>query len=176
MNSYLQVKNFIGPEKTDELLRGWTPLSCKGQAQQIKAWLKNQEHFFRGPEEEVGPKKGKQPSQSSSSIHQQESTSKSAKQGHSSPKEQSEGQAKGKGKGKVQVEQALPAELQNSKGRKDSHGKCSQYGKNSDGIQKQGGGKNNQIFSKEIDLVKLVTNFETFNKEILAKLNNFEYM
>ncbi|MBW0509682.1 hypothetical protein O181_049397 [Austropuccinia psidii MF-1] len=32
----------MGPEKTEELLKGWTPISCKGQVQQIKAWLKNQ--------------------------------------------------------------------------------------------------------------------------------------
>ncbi|MBW0525569.1 hypothetical protein O181_065284 [Austropuccinia psidii MF-1] len=32
----------MSPEKTEELLRGWTPMSCKGQVQQIKAWLKNQ--------------------------------------------------------------------------------------------------------------------------------------
>ncbi|MBW0498483.1 hypothetical protein O181_038198 [Austropuccinia psidii MF-1] len=33
---------FVGPEKTEDLLRGWTPMSFKGQAQQIKALLKNQ--------------------------------------------------------------------------------------------------------------------------------------
>ncbi|MBW0564403.1 hypothetical protein O181_104118 [Austropuccinia psidii MF-1] len=32
----------MGPEKTEELLRGFTPISCKGQVQQIKAWLKSQ--------------------------------------------------------------------------------------------------------------------------------------
>ncbi|MBW0559371.1 hypothetical protein O181_099086 [Austropuccinia psidii MF-1] len=32
----------MGPEKTEEPLKGWTPMSCKGQFQQIKAWLKNQ--------------------------------------------------------------------------------------------------------------------------------------
>ncbi|MBW0568710.1 hypothetical protein O181_108425 [Austropuccinia psidii MF-1] len=42
MNSYLQVKKFMGPEKTEELLRGWTPMSYKGQVQPIKSWLKNQ--------------------------------------------------------------------------------------------------------------------------------------
>ncbi|MBW0548834.1 hypothetical protein O181_088549 [Austropuccinia psidii MF-1] len=29
-------------EKKEEILRGWTPMSCKGQVQQIKAWLENQ--------------------------------------------------------------------------------------------------------------------------------------
>ncbi|MBW0586506.1 hypothetical protein O181_126221 [Austropuccinia psidii MF-1] len=32
----------MGPEKTEDLLRGWTPISCKGKVQQIKAWLKTQ--------------------------------------------------------------------------------------------------------------------------------------
>ncbi|MBW0580043.1 hypothetical protein O181_119758 [Austropuccinia psidii MF-1] len=32
----------MGPEKTEELLRGWTPMYCKGQEKQRKAWLKNQ--------------------------------------------------------------------------------------------------------------------------------------
>ncbi|MBW0506616.1 hypothetical protein O181_046331 [Austropuccinia psidii MF-1] len=32
----------MGPEKTEELLKSWTPMSCKGQVQQIKSWLKNQ--------------------------------------------------------------------------------------------------------------------------------------
>ncbi|MBW0506233.1 hypothetical protein O181_045948 [Austropuccinia psidii MF-1] len=42
MNSYLQVKKFMGPEKTEEILKGWTPMSCKGQVQQMKALLGNQ--------------------------------------------------------------------------------------------------------------------------------------
>ncbi|MBW0523761.1 hypothetical protein O181_063476 [Austropuccinia psidii MF-1] len=102
--------------------------------------------------------------------------STSAKQQQENPKEQSEGKAKFKGKGKIQVEQALPTELQNSQEREDSHGQCVKYGKNSDGIQKQGGGKIEPIFSKEVDLVKLVTCFETCNKKVLARLNNFEYI
>ncbi|MBW0568025.1 hypothetical protein O181_107740 [Austropuccinia psidii MF-1] len=41
MNSYLQVRKFMIPEKTEVLLRGWTPMSWKGKVQQIKAWLNN---------------------------------------------------------------------------------------------------------------------------------------
>ncbi|MBW0584602.1 hypothetical protein O181_124317 [Austropuccinia psidii MF-1] len=93
-----------------------------------KSLVEKQKHFFRGPEDEVGPRKGKQPCGSSSSLHKQEYASKGSKKGQASSKEQSEG------KGKIQVEQALPTELQNSKERKDSHGQCVQYGKNSDGI------------------------------------------
>ncbi|MBW0523976.1 hypothetical protein O181_063691 [Austropuccinia psidii MF-1] len=31
-----------GPRKDKDLLKGWTPISCKGQVQKIKDWLKNQ--------------------------------------------------------------------------------------------------------------------------------------
>ncbi|MBW0507432.1 hypothetical protein O181_047147 [Austropuccinia psidii MF-1] len=120
--------------------------------------------------EEVGPRKGQQPSGSSPSLHKQKYASKSAKQGQENLKEKSEG------KRKAQVEKALPTELQNSQERDKIHGQCVQYGKNSDGIQKQGGGKNEPILSKEIDLVKLGNHFETFNKESLAKLKNSEYI
>ncbi|MBW0554131.1 hypothetical protein O181_093846 [Austropuccinia psidii MF-1] len=141
-----------------------------------KSLVEKPKYVIRGSEEEVGPRQGKQPSGSSPSIHQQKYASTSAKQAQASPKDQSEGQAKGKGKGKAQMEQALPTELQNPKERKDSHGQCVQYGKNSDGIQKQGGGKIEPIFPKEIDLVKLVTQFESCNKEIMTKFKTFEYI
>ncbi|MBW0591113.1 hypothetical protein O181_130828 [Austropuccinia psidii MF-1] len=114
-----------------------------------KSLIEKPKHVIRGPQEEVGPKEGKKHSRSSPSLHKQKSTSKSAKQAQENPKEQPEG------KGKAQVEQALPAELQDSQEREDSHGHCVQYGKNSDGIQKQGRGKTEPIFSKEVDLVKL---------------------
>ncbi|MBW0593279.1 hypothetical protein O181_132994 [Austropuccinia psidii MF-1] len=141
-----------------------------------KRLVEKPKHFVRGPEEEVSPRKGKHPCGSSSSLHNHEYTLKSAKQGQSNPKEKSKGQEKSKRKGKNQVEQASPTEFQNSKERKDSHGKCVQYGKNSDGNQKQGGGRNEPILSKEIDLEKPVTHFKTFNKILLAKLNNFKYI
>ncbi|MBW0590190.1 hypothetical protein O181_129905 [Austropuccinia psidii MF-1] len=32
----------MGQEKTEQLLKGWTPMSCNGKVQQIKAWLKIQ--------------------------------------------------------------------------------------------------------------------------------------
>ncbi|MBW0490105.1 hypothetical protein O181_029820 [Austropuccinia psidii MF-1] len=41
---------------------------------------------------------------------------------------------------------------------------------------KKGGGNIEPITSKEVDLEKLVTHFETCDKEILEKLNNFEYI
>ncbi|MBW0523241.1 hypothetical protein O181_062956 [Austropuccinia psidii MF-1] len=123
------------PEKTEELLWGWTSISCKGQFQQIKACLKNQSMLSEDQKRKLAQRKDNSP------VEAPQAASTSAKQGQANPKEQSEGQEKGKGKGKTQVEQALPTEIQNSQEREDSHGQCVQYGKNSDGIQKQGGGK-----------------------------------
>ncbi|MBW0559453.1 hypothetical protein O181_099168, partial [Austropuccinia psidii MF-1] len=118
-----------------------------------KSLVEKPKQVFRGPEEEVGSRKGQQPSGSSPSLQKKESASKSSKQGQENPKEQSEGKEKGKGEG--QMEQALPTKLQDSQEREDSHGECVQYGKSSDGIQKEGRGKIEPIFSKEGDLVKL---------------------
>ncbi|MBW0509080.1 hypothetical protein O181_048795 [Austropuccinia psidii MF-1] len=42
MNSYLNIKSFLGQEKTIELLEGWSPLSSKEKVKKIKNWLKNQ--------------------------------------------------------------------------------------------------------------------------------------
>ncbi|MBW0569202.1 hypothetical protein O181_108917 [Austropuccinia psidii MF-1] len=113
-----------------------------------KSLVENPKHVIRGSEEEVGPREGKKLSGSSPSIHKQKSTSTSAKKAQENPKDQAEGQAKGNGKCKAQVEQALPTELQYSQEREDIHGQCVQYGKNSDGIQKQGRGNIEPIFSK----------------------------
>ncbi|MBW0549544.1 hypothetical protein O181_089259 [Austropuccinia psidii MF-1] len=110
-----------------------------------KSLVEKLKNFVRGPEEEVGPRKGKQPCGSSPSLHKQECASTRDRQGQASPKVQSEGQEKGKGKGRIQLEQALPTEVQHSKERKDTHGQCVQYGKKSDGIQKEGGGKSEPI-------------------------------
>ncbi|MBW0515420.1 hypothetical protein O181_055135 [Austropuccinia psidii MF-1] len=165
-----------GPREDRRTSEGLDTHVLQGKHPTDKSLAEKPKHVIRGPEEEVGPRKGQQPSGSSPSLHKQKYASKSAKKGQANAKEQSEGQAKGKGKGKTQVEKALPTELQNSQEREDRHGQCFQYGKKSDGIQKQEGGKIEPIISKEIDLVKLVTCFETCNKEILAKLDNFEYI
>ncbi|MBW0552390.1 hypothetical protein O181_092105 [Austropuccinia psidii MF-1] len=141
-----------------------------------KSLVEKPKRVIRGSEEEVGPRQGQHPTGSSTRIHQQQSASTSAKQSKANPKDQSEGQAKGKGEGKAQMEQPLPSELQNSQEREDSHGQCVQYGKNSDGIKKQGRGKTEPIFPKEIDLLKLVTQLESCNKEIMTKLKTFDYI
>ncbi|MBW0462027.1 hypothetical protein O181_001742 [Austropuccinia psidii MF-1] len=155
----------MGPENKEDLLKGWKPMSCKGQVQQIKALLKNQSMLSEDQKNKLVKGKDNSPVEAPQA-------STSAKKGKANPKEQSEGQAKGK----AHVEQALPTQIPNSQEREDRHGKCVQYGKNSDGVQKQGGGKNEPILSKEMDLVKLVNHFGACNKDILAKLNKSEYI
>ncbi|MBW0583453.1 hypothetical protein O181_123168 [Austropuccinia psidii MF-1] len=141
-----------------------------------KILVEKSKHVIRGPEEEVCPRERKQPSGSSQSLQKHRSASTSAKQAQENPKEQPEGQAKGQRKGKAQVEQALPTELQDSQEREDSHGQCVQYGKSSDGIQKQGRGKIEPLFSKEVDLLKTVNQIETCNEEIITNFKTFEYI
>ncbi|MBW0581569.1 hypothetical protein O181_121284, partial [Austropuccinia psidii MF-1] len=136
------------------------------------------ETLLRGPEEEVGPRKGQQPSGRSPSLHKQNSVSKSAKQGQVNPKEKSEGREKGKGKGESQVELALPTELQISQERKESHGKCVEYGKNSEEILEK---LNNseyiqQKLGKEILQVKesqkTLIGLESVTKDNILNLTN----
>ncbi|MBW0512512.1 hypothetical protein O181_052227 [Austropuccinia psidii MF-1] len=134
-----------------------------------KSLFEKAKHVIRGPEEEVGPSAGKQPSGSSPSLHKQKATSTSAKQSQETPKDQPEGKEKGKGKGKAQAEQALPEELKDSQEREDSNGQCVQCGKSSDGIQNQGRGKIEPIFSKEVDLVKLYIQQKLGNEILQVK-------
>ncbi|MBW0589140.1 hypothetical protein O181_128855 [Austropuccinia psidii MF-1] len=75
-----------------------------------KSLVEKPKHVIRGPEGEVGLREGKQPSGNSPSLNKQKYALTSAKQVQENPKDQPEGQAKGK----AQVEQALPAELQDS--------------------------------------------------------------
>ncbi|MBW0563364.1 hypothetical protein O181_103079 [Austropuccinia psidii MF-1] len=42
MNSHLQIKSFLGQEKTIEPLGGWSPFSCKHKVKKMNNWLKNQ--------------------------------------------------------------------------------------------------------------------------------------
>ncbi|MBW0581666.1 hypothetical protein O181_121381 [Austropuccinia psidii MF-1] len=110
----------MGPEKTEELLKGWTPMSCKGQFQLIKAWLKNQIMLSEDQKKKLA-KERKTAQWKLLETPQAKIRSTSAKQAQENPKEQPEGQSKSKGKGKAQVEQALPTELQDSQEREDSH-------------------------------------------------------
>ncbi|MBW0499603.1 hypothetical protein O181_039318 [Austropuccinia psidii MF-1] len=101
--------------------------------------------------------------------------STSAKKGKENPKEQSEGKAKDKGKGKAKVEQD-PQNYRTPKKEKTARDNVFNMARTLMEFKKQVGGKNEPILCKEIHLLNLLNNFETCNKEILAKLNHSEYM
>ncbi|MBW0500394.1 hypothetical protein O181_040109 [Austropuccinia psidii MF-1] len=61
MNFYIEVRKFMGPEKTKDLLNGWTPMSCKRQVQKIKDWLRNQSILSEDRKKELAQKKEKSP-------------------------------------------------------------------------------------------------------------------
>ncbi|MBW0491321.1 hypothetical protein O181_031036 [Austropuccinia psidii MF-1] len=105
MNSYLQVKKLMGPEKTEELLRDWKPTSCKGQVQQIKAWLKNQGMFSEYQKKRLAQGKDNSPVD-----NPQASTSKNPPQqvlnkGKQPPKNNQNGKQKANGKAKCKWSQ-----------------------------------------------------------------------
>ncbi|MBW0532966.1 hypothetical protein O181_072681 [Austropuccinia psidii MF-1] len=138
-----------GPRKYRRTSEGLDTHVFQGTSPTDKSLVEKLKHVIRGPEEEVGPREGQQPIGNSPSLHKKKSASASSKKGKANRKEQSQGKAKGKRKGKIQVEQALPKELQNSQEREDSPGQCVQYDKKSDGIQRKGGGRIETIISKE---------------------------
>ncbi|MBW0573083.1 hypothetical protein O181_112798 [Austropuccinia psidii MF-1] len=96
MNSYPQVKKFMGPKKPEDLLRGWTPISCKGQLQQIKAFLKHQIRLSGGHKKKLAQGKENIPVEDPQAFTSKNQCQKSAKKGKASPKEQSEREEKGK--------------------------------------------------------------------------------
>ncbi|MBW0589219.1 hypothetical protein O181_128934 [Austropuccinia psidii MF-1] len=154
-----------GPRKDRRTSGGWKPMSCKGQVQQIKAWLKNQSVLSEDQKKKLAQRKDNSPveaPQGSTSKNPPQQVPNKEKQ---TPNSNQEGKQKAKGKAKSKWNNPYPQNCRIPK-REDSHGQCVQYGKNSDGIQKQGGGKVEPIISKEVDLLKLVTHFETCNKEI----------
>ncbi|MBW0499188.1 hypothetical protein O181_038903 [Austropuccinia psidii MF-1] len=100
MNSYLQLKNFMGPEKTEELLRGWKSMSCKGQVQQIKAGFKTQSILSKERKKKLAQGKDNSPVEtpqaSTSRTFPQQVPNKDRK----TPKSNQEGKQKAKGKAK----------------------------------------------------------------------------
>ncbi|MBW0533266.1 hypothetical protein O181_072981 [Austropuccinia psidii MF-1] len=108
MNSYIQVEKFMGPEKTEELLRGWTTMSCKGQVLHIKAWLKNQSMFSGDQKKKLAQGKDNSPVEAP-----QVSTSKNTPQqvpnkDKQTPKRNQKGKKKAKVKAKPKWNKPYP--------------------------------------------------------------------
>ncbi|MBW0577528.1 hypothetical protein O181_117243 [Austropuccinia psidii MF-1] len=108
MNSYFQVKKLMGTEKTEELLRGWTPMSCKGQVQQIKAWLKKQSMLSEDQKKKLAQGKDNSPMgalQASTSKSPPQQVPNKEKQ---TPKSNQKGKQKEKGKAKSKWNKPYP--------------------------------------------------------------------
>ncbi|MBW0586673.1 hypothetical protein O181_126388 [Austropuccinia psidii MF-1] len=86
----------MGPENKEELLRCWTPMSCKGQVQQIKAWFKNQSMFSEDQKKKLAQGKDNSPveaPQASTSNNLPQQVPNKDKQ---TPKRNQKGKAKSK--------------------------------------------------------------------------------
>ncbi|MBW0582029.1 hypothetical protein O181_121744 [Austropuccinia psidii MF-1] len=108
MNSYLQVKKFMDPEKTEELLRGWTPMSCKGQDQQIKAWLKNQHIFSEDQKKKLAQGKENSPVDAPQASTSKNLPQKVPNKDKQAPKRNQKGKKNEKGKGKPKWTKPYP--------------------------------------------------------------------
>ncbi|MBW0509173.1 hypothetical protein O181_048888 [Austropuccinia psidii MF-1] len=108
MSSYLEVKKIMGPEETEELLRGWTPMSFKGQVQQIKAWWKNQSMLSEDQKKRLAQGKNNSPveaPQASTSKNPPQQVPNKDKQ---APKSNQKGNKKAKGKSKSKWKKPYP--------------------------------------------------------------------
>ncbi|MBW0590873.1 hypothetical protein O181_130588 [Austropuccinia psidii MF-1] len=108
MSSYLQVKKIMGPEKTEELLKGWTPLSCKGQVQQIKAWLKNQSMVSEDQKKKLAQGKENSPVEALLASPRKAPPQQVPKKTKQSPKTNQKGKNKEKGKAKPKWNKPYP--------------------------------------------------------------------
>ncbi|MBW0541101.1 hypothetical protein O181_080816 [Austropuccinia psidii MF-1] len=100
MNSYLQVKKFMCPEKTEDILRDWTPMSCKGQVQQIKAWFKNQSMLSEDQKKKLAQGKDNSPVEAPQASTRKSLPQQVPNKGKKTPKNNQKGKKKAKGKRK----------------------------------------------------------------------------
>ncbi|MBW0537645.1 hypothetical protein O181_077360 [Austropuccinia psidii MF-1] len=108
MNSYLQVKNLMGPEKTEELLRGWTPMSCKGQVKQLKAWLKNQSMLSEDQKKKLAQGKDNSPVEAPQASTSKTLPQKVPNRDKKPPKSIKKGKQMAKGKAKYKWNKPYP--------------------------------------------------------------------
>ncbi|MBW0531881.1 hypothetical protein O181_071596 [Austropuccinia psidii MF-1] len=109
MSCYIHIKNFLGQEKTIELLGGWSPFSCKDKVKKINNWLKNQSllSIEKEKELEMPPALEKEGPVASTSSKPAPEVSKDKPKG---PKKKQRGpkNQKKKGKGKANWNRPYP--------------------------------------------------------------------
>ncbi|MBW0570758.1 hypothetical protein O181_110473 [Austropuccinia psidii MF-1] len=135
MNSYLNIKSFLGQEKTIEPLGGSFPLSCKDKVKKINVWLKNQILLSINQEKEMEmtlplEKEGPLASTSSRSVQRQAQRTSEETERSQEPSR--------KGKRKSQLAQTLLTGVQDPQIGDFSSGKCLKHGRDSYGIHRKG--------------------------------------
>ncbi|MBW0589234.1 hypothetical protein O181_128949 [Austropuccinia psidii MF-1] len=108
MNSYLQVKNFVGPENTEDLLKGWKPMSCKGKVQQVKSWLKNQSMLSEDQKKKLAQGKENSPVEAPQASTNKNPPQKVPSKPKQAPKTNEKGKQKAKGKAKPKWNKPYP--------------------------------------------------------------------
>ncbi|MBW0524059.1 hypothetical protein O181_063774 [Austropuccinia psidii MF-1] len=98
----------MGPEKTEDLLKGWTPMSCKGQVQQTKAWLKNQSILSEDQKKKLAQGKENSPVEAPQASTSKNLPQKVPKRDKKAPKSNQKGKQKAKGKAKCKWNTPYP--------------------------------------------------------------------
>ncbi|MBW0474649.1 hypothetical protein O181_014364 [Austropuccinia psidii MF-1] len=172
INSNVQVKKFLSLGNTENLLKGWTPISCKGRFQQIKAWLKNQTIFSEDQNKQLTQKKDNSPVE----APQASTGRKLPKQGPKrarKPQRAIKWAKEGKGKERPKWNKPYPQNCRIPKREKTAidtvlnMARTLMKFKIMEEIMYQ-------LFPK--DLVKTVYQIETCNKDFLTNLRNFQYL
>ncbi|MBW0592230.1 hypothetical protein O181_131945 [Austropuccinia psidii MF-1] len=94
MNSYPQVKKLMGPEKMEDLLKGWTSISCKVQVQQIKDLLKNQRMLSEDQKKKLSQGKDNSPVEAPQVSKSKSLPQQVPKKGEQIPKSNQKGKKK----------------------------------------------------------------------------------
>ncbi|MBW0479314.1 hypothetical protein O181_019029 [Austropuccinia psidii MF-1] len=104
----------MGPEKKENLLKGWTPMSFKGQVHQIKAWLKNQSMLSEDQKKKLAQEKNipVEAPQASTSKNLPQQAPKSGKK---TSKRDQKGKQKAKGKANPKWNKPYPQNYRTTK-------------------------------------------------------------
>ncbi|MBW0568108.1 hypothetical protein O181_107823 [Austropuccinia psidii MF-1] len=151
-------------------------MPCKGQVQQIKAWLKDQSMLS-----EDQKKKLAQGNENSQVEAPQASIRKAAPQQvpnkpKRTPKINQKAKQKEKGKAKPKWNKPYWQNHRIPKKERTAMDNVFNMARTLMELKNNEEERLNQSFSKEVDLVKLVNQIETCNKEIITKVQTFEYI
>ncbi|MBW0500901.1 hypothetical protein O181_040616 [Austropuccinia psidii MF-1] len=98
----------MGPEQTEEFLRGWKPMSCKGQVQEIKAWLKNQSMLSEDQKKKLAQGKDNSPVEAPQASTSKNTPQQVPNKDKQTPKSNQKGKQKAKVKEKSKWNKLYP--------------------------------------------------------------------